>query len=42
MNSATFLHVNSSDRIHEIALLERSNSIEWTDVSTKGYMKELQ
>jgi len=28
MNSATFLHVNSSDRIHEIALLERSNSIE--------------
>ena len=41
MNFANFLHVNSSDRIHEIALLERSNSIEWIDVATIGYMKEL-
>ena len=41
MNFATFLHVTSSDRIQEIALLERSNSVEWTDVATVGYMKEL-
>jgi hypothetical protein len=41
MNFATFLHANSSDRIHEIALLEESNPIEWIDIATKGYMQEL-
>ena len=38
-NFVTFLHVNSSDRIHEIAWLERSNPIEWTDVASIGYME---
>jgi len=39
MNFATFLHVNSSDRINEIAWLERSNPMEWIDVATIGYME---